>query len=97
MAYLIYLELGFLSLVDCVYCVFVDFPALLFRSSLLIRPVAAQKKDHECPYLISAKIHATPSNYGWCFILSVLYLCFCPEQCNFGVFAYLCLFTFTLV
>ncbi|XP_026138175.1 succinate dehydrogenase [ubiquinone] cytochrome b small subunit B, mitochondrial isoform X2 [Carassius auratus] len=37
---------------------------LLFRSSSLIRPLAVQK-DRDCPYhLISAKIHATPSNYG---------------------------------
>ncbi|XP_016119399.1 succinate dehydrogenase [ubiquinone] cytochrome b small subunit B, mitochondrial-like [Sinocyclocheilus grahami] len=36
---------------------------LLFRSSSLIRPLAVQKKDRDCPYLISAKIHATPSNY----------------------------------
>uniref|UniRef100_A0A672KHB7 Succinate dehydrogenase [ubiquinone] cytochrome b small subunit n=1 Tax=Sinocyclocheilus grahami TaxID=75366 RepID=A0A672KHB7_SINGR len=38
---------------------------LLFRSSSLIRPLAVQKKDRDCPYLISAKIHATPSNYGY--------------------------------
>lgn len=37
---------------------------LLFRSSLLIRPLAVQKKDRDCPYLISAKIHASPSNYA---------------------------------
>ncbi|KAG1951541.1 succinate dehydrogenase [ubiquinone] cytochrome b small subunit B, mitochondrial [Pimephales promelas] len=37
---------------------------LLFRSSSLIRPLAIQKKDHDCPYLLSAKIHATPSNYA---------------------------------
>ncbi|XP_059370482.1 succinate dehydrogenase [ubiquinone] cytochrome b small subunit B, mitochondrial isoform X1 [Carassius carassius] len=37
----------------------------LFRSSSLIRPLAVQKKDRDCPYhLISAKIHATPSNYA---------------------------------
>ncbi|XP_073674122.1 succinate dehydrogenase [ubiquinone] cytochrome b small subunit B, mitochondrial isoform X2 [Garra rufa] len=37
---------------------------LLFRSSSLIRPLAVQKTDRDCQYLISAKIHATPSNYG---------------------------------
>lgn len=36
---------------------------LLFRSSLLIRPLAVQK-DRDCPYLLSAKIHASPSNYA---------------------------------
>ncbi|XP_043114904.1 succinate dehydrogenase [ubiquinone] cytochrome b small subunit B, mitochondrial [Puntigrus tetrazona] len=35
---------------------------LLFRSSSLIRPLAVQKKDRDCPYLLSAKIHATPFN-----------------------------------
>ncbi|XP_056330269.1 succinate dehydrogenase [ubiquinone] cytochrome b small subunit B, mitochondrial [Danio aesculapii] len=37
---------------------------LLFRPSSLIRPLAVQKKDHDCSYLISARIHATPSNYA---------------------------------
>ncbi|XP_026082100.1 succinate dehydrogenase [ubiquinone] cytochrome b small subunit B, mitochondrial [Carassius auratus] len=37
---------------------------LLFRSSSLIRPLAVQKKDRDCPYLISAKIHATPSSHA---------------------------------
>ncbi|XP_067306976.1 succinate dehydrogenase [ubiquinone] cytochrome b small subunit B, mitochondrial [Pseudorasbora parva] len=37
---------------------------LLFRSSSLIRPLAIQKKDHDSSYLISAKLHATPSNHA---------------------------------
>ncbi|XP_051965524.1 succinate dehydrogenase [ubiquinone] cytochrome b small subunit B, mitochondrial-like [Xyrauchen texanus] len=40
------------------------FRPLLFRSTSLIRPLAVQKKDHDCPYLVSAKIHGTPSNYA---------------------------------
>ncbi|XP_051963318.1 succinate dehydrogenase [ubiquinone] cytochrome b small subunit B, mitochondrial-like isoform X2 [Xyrauchen texanus] len=36
---------------------------LLFHSSSIIRPLAIQKKDHDCQYMVSAKIHATPSNY----------------------------------
>ncbi|KAI4895576.1 hypothetical protein NFI96_015670 [Prochilodus magdalenae] len=38
--------------------------ALLFRSSPLIRPLAARKKDQDYPYLFTAKIHATPSCYA---------------------------------
>ncbi|XP_036416615.1 succinate dehydrogenase [ubiquinone] cytochrome b small subunit B, mitochondrial isoform X2 [Colossoma macropomum] len=37
---------------------------LLFRSSYLVRPLAARKKDQDYPYLFTAKIHASPSYYG---------------------------------
>ncbi|KAL7848691.1 hypothetical protein SRHO_G00203140 [Serrasalmus rhombeus] len=38
-----------------------SFPPLLFRSSSLVRPLAARKKDQEYPYLFTAEIHASPS------------------------------------
>ncbi|TRY84878.1 hypothetical protein DNTS_017994 [Danionella cerebrum] len=37
---------------------------VLFRSSTLIRPVATQKHERDCPYSISARIHATPSYHA---------------------------------
>ncbi|MCJ8739980.1 hypothetical protein PDJAM_G00053570 [Pangasius djambal] len=37
---------------------------LLFRSASLIRPLAAQKKDQDHLYFLTAKIHATPVYYA---------------------------------